>query len=177
MSGHYTYLVSSLPMLQFDARPPITVDRFIDTCRLLISAADVSTLENVSSVEVVEARNATLRRWCEFDTGLRNELVRIRSERKKTDPERFLRGDGYAEPEIARVAQKASRIPSVLDAERFLDRARWRALDELEAGHYFDLDVLIVYMIRLMILDKWERVRSADKPQIVADVVGSKVNS
>jgi hypothetical protein len=51
---------------------------------------------------------------------------------------------------------------SVLDAEKTLDEARWKALEELATGHYFDLDLLITYAYKLLILQRWENIRSAD---------------
>jgi hypothetical protein len=51
---------------------------------------------------------------------------------------------------------------SVLDAEKILDETRWKVLDELATGHYFDLDLLITYAYKLLILQRWESIRSAD---------------
>jgi hypothetical protein len=51
---------------------------------------------------------------------------------------------------------------SVLDAEKILDETRWKALEELATGHYFDLDFLITYSSKLLILQRWENIRSAD---------------
>jgi hypothetical protein len=35
-------------------------------------------------------------------------------------------------------------------------------LEELATGHYFDLVFLITYAYKLMILQRWENIRSAD---------------
>jgi hypothetical protein len=40
-------------------------------------------------------------------------------------------------------------------AEELLDRFRWRILDDLEVGHYFDLKKLMVYYLKAQIL--WRR--------------------
>ena len=39
---------------------------------------------------------------------------------------------------------------------------RWKALEELALGHYFDVGVLITYAYKLMILQRWENIRSAE---------------
>jgi len=33
----------------------------------------------------------------------------------------------------------------------------------LSTGHYFDLDLLITYAYKLLILQRWENIREADK--------------
>jgi hypothetical protein len=59
---------------------------------------------------------------------------------------------------IGHIAINAYRAPSPLEAEKMLDHARWNALDELTAGRYFDMDVLIAYAIKLVMLEKWEEI-------------------
>jgi len=43
-----------------------------------------------------------------------------------------------------------------------LDEIRWKALDELATGHYFDLEFLVTYTLKLRILERWEKIHSAD---------------
>jgi hypothetical protein len=50
------------------------------------------------------------------------------------------------------IAREAFAQESPLQAEDTLNRARWRYLDELEVGHYFDIDKILVYALRLQIL-------------------------
>ena len=45
---------------------------------------------------------------------------------------------------------------------------RWKALEELSTGHYFDLDLLITYAYQLLILQRWENIRSADGKTLLA---------
>ena len=44
-------------------------------------------------------------------------------------------------------------------------------MDELATGHYFDLDFLISYALKLLILERWERINSADKPRLLEEVL------
>ncbi len=41
-----------------------------------------------------------------------------------------------------------------MKAEEYLNRERWIFLEELEVGHFFDLEKLIVYSIRLQLLER-----------------------
>ena len=67
----------------------------------------------------------------------------------------------------------AYRTPSVIEAERAIDQERWRALDDIALGHYFDIDALIVYAYKLKILERWETIRVADKKKALAGAAGA----
>jgi hypothetical protein len=94
----------------------------------------------------------------EFETLLRNELVRLRAVRRKIDPSAHIRADGGFDSEAHIAAMNAVRNPSPLESEKILDAARWDRLDSLAAGHFFDVDALIVYTLKLSILEKWDRI-------------------
>ncbi len=173
MAGYYVYLVSSLPMLHFGAKPPLSLERFIQLAAELLSQEDVRILEACIQKNIHEQRidQPTFHKWHVFDMALRNELVKVRSSRKKIDPAKYLRQDGFTEPSISHLALNAYRSPSILEGERMLDMERWRFLDELSVGHYFDLDVLIVYVFKLLILERWEKIRAADKEQLLEELM------
>jgi len=93
---------------------------------------------------------------------LRNELVHLRAVRKKISPEKYLRPSPDA-PGLAiyHVATAALRSQSPLEAERLLDEARWIFLDELGCGHFFDFDALLIYALKLLILERWDKINKA----------------
>ncbi len=118
------------------------------------------------SGEAVTIKQPTLEKWHEFDRSLRNEFVKIRSGRKKIDPSRYLRGED-SDQRLYHAALHAYRSPSPIEGERSIDRERWLFLDELLLGHYFDLDTLVIYALKLLILEKWQRIDSADGALLV----------
>lgn len=162
-------------MLNFGMKPPLSFDRLIDTCKGLVSDKDIETLQAVvvpDGDQGGHAGNQALMKWRSFDTMLRNELVTIRAQRKKEDPAKYLRQDGSPESTYAaHLAINAYRKPSILEAEKTLDLERWHSLDELASGHYFDLDALVVYALKLMILVKWDAIRTADKKRLLEEVL------
>ena len=164
MSGYYIYLISSLPTLHFGTKPPFSMEKFFSVCAELISPDDIETLKNSLKDEGED-------RYHDFETALRNELVKIRAQRKHLDVSKFLRRDGYADQWISHIAAGACRNPSVIDRERMLDLDRWRFLDELSIGHYFDLELLMIYARKLSILEKWERIRTADAAKLLEEAL------
>lgn len=164
MASYYIYFISSLPMLGFGMKPPFTFSEFLSRSAELIPEADVELLKMTKGIENLKERTSqpTLARLMEFETGLRNELVKIRASRKKVDAQKYLQSDGYSEPFIYHLAMNAYRNPSILDAEKILDQERWKYLEELSAGHYFDLDALLIYGIKLQILERWNKIKMSD---------------
>ena len=160
-------------MLHFGARPPFALERFLQLCQGQIPEKDLGILKTIfpDREYAWEGSQSTLQKWYAFETRLRNELVKIRASRKHSEPSRYLRREGYAEPSVVHIAMSAYRNPSILEAERMLDEERWRVLEELAIGHYFDIDFLIVYACKLMILERWEKIRSADKARLLQETI------
>lgn len=171
MTDFYVYLISSLPMLHSGAKPPFSFERFLEICQDKISAEDIHLIKLTQEAFLYTGDQSTLKQWCAFDTALRNELVKIRASSKHLDPLKYIRGQDYIEPYIAHTAMSVRRSPSILEAERLLDQERWRKLDELALGHYFDLDFLICYALKLLILERWERINTADMPKLLSEVL------
>jgi hypothetical protein len=107
-------------------------------------------------------RHQIIEKWIEFDVALRNELVRIRATKKHIEPATYMRPNGYRGSSLAPAITAATINTTALDAEKTLDETRWKVLEELATGHYFDLVVLITYAYKLLILQRWENIRSAD---------------
>lgn len=164
MGNFYTYLLSSLPMLHFGERPPFTSAKLLKLCKELIPEKDFAVLSDLE--------NKGFSKWSDFDTSLRNELVKIRASRKRLDSEKYQRPEGNPQTGLMHVALGAHRNPSLIEAEKILDLARWHFLDEMENGHFFDLDVLIAYVLKLRILERWERVNTVDRKELLGNTLG-----
>ena len=165
MADFYPYLIASLPMLHFGMKPPFSFERFLEVCYPLIPKKDFQLIRTLPQPEHYfekGKRHRIIQKWIEFEVALRNELVKIRATKKHIDPAMYLRPDGYSGSSLAPAITAANLHTSFLDAEKILDETRWKALEELATGHYFDLDFLITYAYKLLILQRWENIRSAD---------------
>jgi hypothetical protein len=172
MPDFYTYIIASLPALTFPALPPINRQKFLDACRDLVTAEELLLLEALLEDKELPVKDyALLARWVDFDTALRNELVNLRAGRKRKDPQKYIRENIYWSPEAIHAAMAAYKDISILDAEKILDLERWRYLDELCAGHFFDFEFLIIYALKLKILERWEKIRRADKVKLLEEAL------
>lgn len=178
MSRYYTYLIASLPGLYFGMNPPFSYDGFISKCYGLVSEEELETLKGIFLDKVdygSHIKSHVLRGRNKFEIFLRNELVRIRAARRHIDPARYLKDDGNADLSITHLAVNASRNPSLIESEKYLDEQRWQVLNELSFGHYFDFDVLVIYALKLRILEKWGKIRAADKTALLGNVLNKEV--
>ena len=161
-------------MLSFASRPPFSLEEFFAKCKGLIPEIEIELLRNACYKEV-SFLNATatgiLGKWANFEIGLRNELARARARRKKVDVLKFIRLPDAPEAHIVHLAMIAYRSTSILEAEKILDQARWNFLESLSFGHYFDFDFLLVYLLKLQILERWDKVHKADKEHLFNQVV------
>jgi len=171
MANFYVYLLSSLPMLHLEASPPFSFETFLKKCDEFIPPKDLKILKSLRQEELPQQKSQLLTKLWSFEILLRNELVNLRAARRKVPPEKYLRPDGYAGTSIYHIAVAAQRNPSPLEAERILDRARWSFLDELSFGHYFDLEALAIYGLKLLILERWRMINSANKQATLENLI------
>lgn len=161
-------------MLYFGMKPPLSFKRFIELSSEYTNNEGLAVLKELceDSTKLAEPSPIPLiRKFREFEVSLRNELVKLRAARRHLEPHRYMRPETVIEPEIVHLSTRAVRNPSLLDAERELDQVRWNLLDELSFGHYFDLEILIIYGYRLLILERWERIRTADRQRLLEEAL------
>ena len=167
MPSYYEYIISSLPALSFGAKPPMSLERLLSMCKDMVRESDMKALEAVKEGALYSKAAAGIgafKKWASFDIMLKNEIVALRAARKKIDPSKFMRQNGDPESyRASHIAINAYRAASPIDTEKMLDIERWRELDDMSFGHYFDADALAIYALKLAILEKWEKIRTADK--------------
>lgn len=161
-------------MLHFTVNPTISLEVFLDRCAQLIPEKDLDLIKQAISTDAYALdlpQNNILLKWKEFDLALRNELARARAARKKINSERFLRPGAPFDINITHIAQASLRQNSILESERYLDLERWQLLDKLAMGHYFDFDFLLIYALKLAILDRWVKIGNSDKAGLIEKVL------
>ncbi len=174
MADFYPYLISSLPMLHFGMRPPFTFEQFLDRCRQFVPEKDFQLLRTLPPPERYldsGKRHDIIQKWIQLDTSLRIEVVKVRAHKKQVDPAVYLRPEVYSSPSLAQEVTAATMGVSLLEVEQSIDERRWRMLEELATGHYFDLDSLIIYAYKLHILVRWENIRQAEGALLLEQVL------
>lgn len=155
MSGGYYFLVASLPALNLDAPPRLTPQQFLNRCAEHLPAAHYRILAEVELFQRPPAKTgrALLDRWHDRERALRNALAIARAKRLEVEATAYLR-NFQQDRALAELAKRLLTLDSPLVADEALDRVRWSFLEELAFGHYFDLETLVIYLLKLKILER-----------------------
>ena len=149
--AQYYYTIASLPYLSFDVLPPLSLEEFLSFCKDTLSESDWEILKQTSLFGEEMGKNELLSRWYQWETSFRSELARLRASKLGMDADSIPR----VIPESSRageVARSALTEGSPAVAEQLILRAFWEVLEELEVNHFFDLEKLLVYYLKLQIL-------------------------
>ena len=146
MQSKYYYLVSSLPSLQFNERPGILKEEFLSECGKWVDLPEFKILQGVDTDSAKTPFNSKqiLRQWKMFDISLRDDLSIARKIIQDATNEKL-------PDSMLSVFNKET--PFLMEKE--FARKQWVMLDELELGHYFDINILIVYFLKLQILERF----------------------
>lgn len=173
MAGYHVYILSALPVLHPGHKAPLSYEGLLSFCRGLVEEKELLRLERLTGwdkITPLEPPLELLESWRLFEVGLRNELARARALRQQKDAALYARPDGLWGSDIIHAASNAMRQP-ILDAERMLDEERWKKMDELCLGRFFDTETLAFYALKLLILIRWDKIHSADKEGILEEAL------
>ncbi len=152
----YYYLLSSLPLLRKGEQPPITSEHLISACSQMLGAGTAEKLQQIKlfpEEEIPFRKSSAVNRWYQWETELRHRLAKFRALRLEREFEEADYANGMAD--IDRSIEEILTNANPLEREKLLDSLRWNALDNFEFGHDFDFDILCIYRIKLMLLEKW----------------------
>lgn len=155
MRQQYYYTINSLPHLSFDRHLPIKREEFLARIQSEMDPKDLETFGSVCLYQREPERESisVLEQWYSWERGLRNRLALLRATKLGIDPKAYVRAGGDDES-AARLADEIFQLESPAGAEQALNKARWDFLDKLETSHHFDLDKLIIYFLKLQLLER-----------------------
>ena len=163
MGRPYYYFAASLPIIDWDAKPPMSVEDFLAECVRLLSNEDAALIRQTfgDDEELTATGNTVADAWMVFNRNYHNEIAAFRAQRAGRDPHKAVRGAKENDPTLRETILQASKLPNLLEAEKMLDRVSWQYFDELANGHYFDLEYIIIYGLKLKFLERQEEFRSS----------------
>lgn len=178
--SRYWYFSATLPGLLFGAPSPFSDEEFLSWCKRLMSEKDYNELsqavESFVAIEPFSAQQSKfLKNFITWERTLRNELSRLRARKAERNEEEYLRISEHRD-EAGRIAAACFAMEDPYQAELFLERERWNAIESLSSLSAFDLDYLIAYRLKLAINERLERLRpesgSAGYKHLYNDILG-----
>jgi hypothetical protein len=171
----YTYLVASLPYLEFAGAPPMSPAAFLEYCEGLMAPADHDALRRVVAGDLGTVAHPAVRHYAACETQLRNAVARARAARTGADAERVLREHPGWEAGVEERAVQAMAMPDPLEREKALDRVRWQLLEELAVMPAFGVQAVYAYALKLCLLEKWQSLSDERGAQTVAQIIEENV--
>ncbi|MFW5801624.1 MAG: DUF2764 family protein [Spirochaeta sp.] len=157
----YYNVGASLPFLDPDQEFFPSTDEFIETCRPWLTEEHLLLLENITHVHqetpAAEFAADVLPDFASFERRIRAALAVHRSQRLEREHASGEVPDTAYDSESEKAVAEALAQPNPLAMEETLDTARWHKLDELQVGHYFDIQFLTVYALKLLLLERKSR--------------------
>ncbi len=137
--------------------------------------------------------NRFLEQWGEWELNRVNYLAFRRSGKSADEKKRQLvEGNSYYEllldfNEEARVVtsefgaseklKKLSDNTNLQEREKKMDALRWAQIDEINRFEYFSVDVILGYLQKLMIIDRWTRIHNPEKTVVPEELAEAMVRA
>lgn len=172
MKETYYYTVASLPSLFFTDPPPLSSEDFLSKCEIELSPSEYYIINSASLLpeHLQKPISWVLKRWYEWEQNIRNELVKLRAKKMGKDASPYIRSES-SEHSAEVLAREVFNADSPLNAQDMLDHARWEYLEELEWGHYFDREKLIIYYLKLQILEGRSRFNKEEGQKRLGEIL------
>nr|WP_321450524.1 DUF2764 family protein [uncultured Carboxylicivirga sp.] len=158
--SNLVYLMCSLPSLSFGQVPPITMEEFTQDVKSQLSAKHFKKLEPVDIYHTAGSEGiAGLKSIGTMMEEMQTDISEIRSAKAQKRV-----------PSLQHLPQSVIHA-NPLEREKLIMRWQWEELDTIQAGESFSFTEVMVYKLRLQILN---RLNSFDKErgaQVLASVV------
>lgn len=168
--NNYYYLVASLPDLTKDrALGEEDAGFFIREIKTNCPPGALAAIEFLESGyeeanltedfyrKALSHKNRFLREWFRFDLNVRNAKVRYLNSALGRPADKDVMpldgGEFLQSQEVEHVLNGTD----ILARERGIDDILWKKADELTTFHYFDIDTVLGFFVKLKIIDRWLR--------------------
>jgi len=184
VASHYYYLAAQLPYLIYGQNIPMSSDAFRSLALEFMSTADAAVLDSCTldpdspsvsadpdmgdeiaanpgagGLGATYARPAKktssslVNNWKKWERTLRLNLAKGRSLKFKRD------GASLAEapedpPDAASAAKTALLMDSPLEAELYLDKARWDVIESFQGVNNFHKNAIYAYLLKLLLMER-----------------------
>lgn len=154
----YYYTVASLPALRFEEPPFLSQDDFLELCRIEATPEDQRVIEMASihpesdpdGGDAGTAAPGVLGVWNRILREFHIHAAQIRSQNLGWEADRIPRAEGI-DASMSERTRAILNEENPLKMETALMRWLWQVADDLESGHHFDREKLVVYHLKLQL--------------------------
>jgi len=155
---NYFYTVAALETVRLGEKAPISEEKFLQFAEDTMDAKDYQVLLKSRWGLTEPTGSPFADRILSWEKELRLELAKARILKLDFDRAPVL-PDSDGNYSLQEQVRAVMALDSPLDAERFLDNLRWSFLENMGACHFFDLEALVVYYLKLQLALRQEKFR------------------
>jgi hypothetical protein len=161
--GSYYYLAAQLPYLVYGQPVPMNHGAFKELARGAMGPAERAVLDacSLDPAEIPPAASEFLGAWREWESALRLNLARLRAAKLRREGDHAVDAPEFPAGAVA-AAKAAAAIESPLEAEIFLDRARWNAIESFQGLNYFSENTIYAYLLKLLLMERRQAFKSEE---------------
>ncbi len=165
---NYYYIVASLPAISQDWKfGEASAQAIIQEIRDRSTSKDAALIDFVVSgftdenltqefyQKAFALKNNFLQAYYSFDLSVRNAKVRYLNKALGRDADRDVIKVELPEFEGAAQISAILSLKDILERERAIDDFYWNKLNALCEQHYFDMTVILSFIFKLHIIDRW----------------------
>ena len=167
--NNYHYIIAGLPYLipdsgterfSFGTIRSSVKEQLSDRDRRLVDWLEAgSNTDNLCGHfyrAVARQKSGFLRNYFEMDRKLRNAATVFIAAKTGTDPSKYTVGETESSMESYPELQEIFQCSDLFEREHRLDRLRWDKITEMTVFHYFDMDVILAFLAKGMIVERWQ---------------------
>ena len=162
--GSYYYLGAQLPYLIYGQNIPMSSEAFKALAREFMSSSDAAVLDQCTldpdppvddessyAKPAPSTSSSLVNNWKKWERTLRLCLAKGRAQKFKREAP----ADVPDDPTDAVAAAKTALVmESPLDAELYLDKARWDAIESFQGMGIFGKNVIYAYLLKLLLMER-----------------------
>ncbi len=160
--SNMVYLMTSLPSLSLGEAPPITIDEFNDDAKRELSSRHFKALQSVD-IQKLEAKVGVKNISSLLET-IKEDLSEVRTAKAQSR---------QAKPE--RLPLSALK-GNPLEREMNIMQWQWEELQDIEAGKTFTLTEVLVYKLKLQLVERLYSFNKVKGAEVLASVVNPGKN-
>lgn len=175
MASDFIYILSSLPMLSFEGEGAVDYKDFLETCKSLVTPKEYKKLCELSLRTKSDKDDglSVLKVWDHWGTAMNEVIALWRAHRRKTDAALYLHPVREAYPNDVRRLEAILQMKGIHEKQDAWELLQWNRLEELADAEYFNFSALIVYALKLLLLED-RRKRTAETGKAAFEAMVSK---
>ena len=166
---------------------------FKSEIRLMPEKTPENELTTIYFNEVLKVKNDFLRAWFEFDLNLRNLILFSSAQKYNLSCDQDLIGNNKIastlKQKVGRDIGEAAewlyyeKVNQALESgdiavrEKAIDQLKWNYLNEMNTFNYFSIEIIVSYIIKLTIIERWLKLDPKEGEKLFRRLLGDLQSS